>query len=92
LFHTYESKVFTDNQISQIKYNYYINNVSKDYDDYQAKRNGTTKDFLLYKFKFFSFKFKLRKTSTRKVKYRSTLSHNKICNNMNATKIIILFK
>jgi hypothetical protein len=26
-------KVFTDNQISQIKYNYYINNVSKDYDD-----------------------------------------------------------
>jgi hypothetical protein len=28
-------KVFTDNQISQIKYNYYINNVSKDYDDSQ---------------------------------------------------------
>jgi hypothetical protein len=26
-------KVFTDIQISRIKYNYYINNVSKDYDD-----------------------------------------------------------
>jgi hypothetical protein len=26
-------KVFTDNQMSQIKYNYYINSVSKDYDD-----------------------------------------------------------
>jgi hypothetical protein len=26
-------KVFTDNQMSQIKYNYSINNVSKDYDD-----------------------------------------------------------
>jgi hypothetical protein len=30
LFHTYEHKVFTDNQMSQIKYNYYINNVIKD--------------------------------------------------------------
>jgi hypothetical protein len=30
-------KVFTDNQMSRIKYNYYINNVSKDYDD--SKRN-----------------------------------------------------
>jgi hypothetical protein len=39
LFHTYGPKVFTDNQMSQIKYNYYINNVSKDYDDSQAKRN-----------------------------------------------------
>jgi hypothetical protein len=28
-------KVFTDNQMSRIKYNYYINNVSKDYDDSQ---------------------------------------------------------
>jgi hypothetical protein len=28
-------KVFTDNQMSQIKYNYYINNVSKDYDNSQ---------------------------------------------------------
>jgi hypothetical protein len=28
-------KGFTDNQMSQIKYNYYINNVSKDYDDSQ---------------------------------------------------------
>jgi hypothetical protein len=26
-------KVFTDNQMSQIKYNYYINSVSKDYND-----------------------------------------------------------
>jgi hypothetical protein len=32
-------KVFTDIQMSQIKYNYYINNVSKEYDD--SKRNGT---------------------------------------------------
>jgi hypothetical protein len=29
------SKVFTDNQMSRIKYNYYKNNVSKDYDDSQ---------------------------------------------------------
>jgi hypothetical protein len=35
-------KVFTDNQISWIKYNYYISNVSKDYDD--SQRNGTAKD------------------------------------------------
>jgi hypothetical protein len=28
-------KVVTDNQMSQIKYNYYVNNVSKDYNDYQ---------------------------------------------------------
>jgi hypothetical protein len=35
-----QTKVFTDNQISRIKYNYYINNVSKDYDDSQAKRNS----------------------------------------------------
>jgi hypothetical protein len=40
LFHTYRSKVFTDNQISRIVYNYYINNISKDYDDFQAKRNS----------------------------------------------------
>jgi hypothetical protein len=32
------SKVFTDNQKSQIKYNYYINNVSKDCDDSQWNR------------------------------------------------------
>jgi hypothetical protein len=31
-------KVFTDNQMSQIKYNYYINSVSKDYDD--SQQNG----------------------------------------------------
>jgi hypothetical protein len=36
------AKVFTDNQMSQIKYNYYINNVSQDYDDSQW--NGTAKD------------------------------------------------
>jgi hypothetical protein len=30
LFHTYGQKVLTDNQMSQIKYNYYIDNVSKD--------------------------------------------------------------
>jgi hypothetical protein len=28
-------KVFTDNHISRIKYNYYISNVSKDYEDSQ---------------------------------------------------------
>jgi hypothetical protein len=28
-------EVFTDNQMSQIKYNFYINNVSKHYDDSQ---------------------------------------------------------
>jgi hypothetical protein len=32
------SKVFTDIQMSQITYNYYINNVSKDYDDSQRNR------------------------------------------------------
>jgi hypothetical protein len=31
-------KVFTDNQMSWIKYNYYISNVSKDYDDSQQNR------------------------------------------------------
>jgi hypothetical protein len=36
-------KVFTDNQIPRIKYNYYyINNVSKDYDD--SQRNRIVKD------------------------------------------------
>jgi hypothetical protein len=34
-------KMFTDNQMSQIKYNYYyINSVSKDYDDSQRNGNG----------------------------------------------------
>jgi hypothetical protein len=36
------SKVFTDIQMSQIKYNYYINNVSNKYDD--SQRNGTVED------------------------------------------------
>jgi hypothetical protein len=40
LFHTYGPKVFTDNQMSRIKNNYYINNVSKDYDDSQARQNN----------------------------------------------------
>jgi hypothetical protein len=36
-------KVFTDNQMSRIKYNYYyINSVSRDYDDTQWNR--TSKD------------------------------------------------
>jgi hypothetical protein len=35
-------KVFTDNQMSQIKYNYYISSVSKDYDD--SKQNGIAED------------------------------------------------
>jgi hypothetical protein len=35
-------KAFTDNQMSRIKYNYYINNVSKDYNDSQW--NGTMED------------------------------------------------
>jgi hypothetical protein len=35
-------KVFTDNQMSRIKYNYYINNVSKDYDD--SQQNGIAED------------------------------------------------
>jgi hypothetical protein len=34
-FHTYGPKVFADNQMPRIKYNYYISNVSKDYDDSQ---------------------------------------------------------
>jgi hypothetical protein len=38
LFHTYSPKVFTDNHMSQKKYNYYISNVSKDYDDSQQNR------------------------------------------------------
>jgi hypothetical protein len=42
LFHTYGQKVFTDNQMSQIKYNYYISNVSKDYDN--AQQNRIAKD------------------------------------------------
>jgi hypothetical protein len=36
-------KVFSDNQMSRIKYNYYYtNSVSKDYDN--SQRNGTTED------------------------------------------------
>jgi hypothetical protein len=36
-------KVFTDNQMSQIKYNYYyMNGASKDYDD--SQRNGIAED------------------------------------------------
>jgi hypothetical protein len=35
-------KVFTDNQMSRIKYNYYINSVSKDYND--SQRNGTAEN------------------------------------------------
>jgi hypothetical protein len=35
-------KVFTDNQMSRIKYNYYISSVSKDYDD--SQQNGTVED------------------------------------------------
>jgi hypothetical protein len=30
-----QPKVFTDNQMSRIKYNYYISNVSKEYNDSQ---------------------------------------------------------
>jgi hypothetical protein len=38
-----QPKVFTDNQMPQIKYNYYyINSFSKDYDD--SQRNGTAED------------------------------------------------
>jgi hypothetical protein len=35
-------KVFIDNHMSRIKYNYYISNVSKDYDD--SEQNGTAED------------------------------------------------
>jgi hypothetical protein len=35
-------KVFIDNQMSQIKYIYYRDNVSKDYDD--SQRNGIAED------------------------------------------------
>jgi hypothetical protein len=39
-------KMFTNNQMSQIKYNYYyINSVSKDYDD--SQRNETAKDSII---------------------------------------------
>jgi hypothetical protein len=38
-------KGFTDNQMSRIKYDYYyINSVSKDYDDSQW--NGTAEDYI----------------------------------------------
>jgi hypothetical protein len=35
-------KVITNNQMPQIKYNHYINNISKDYDD--SQRNGIAED------------------------------------------------
>jgi hypothetical protein len=38
LFHTYGPKVFKDNHMSQIKYNYYISNVSKDNDYSQRNK------------------------------------------------------
>jgi hypothetical protein len=37
-----QPKVFTDIQMSRIKYNYYINNVPKDYDD--SQQNGIVED------------------------------------------------
>jgi hypothetical protein len=37
LFHTYRLKVFIDNQMSRIKYIYYINIVFKDLSDSQVK-------------------------------------------------------
>jgi hypothetical protein len=37
-------KVFTDNQMSRIKYNYYKSSVSKGYDD--SQRNGTAEYFI----------------------------------------------
>jgi hypothetical protein len=36
------SKVFIDNQTSRLKYNYYISNVPKNYDD--SQRNGIAED------------------------------------------------
>jgi hypothetical protein len=45
LFHIYGPKVFTDNQMSRIKYNYYISNLSKDYDD--SQRNRTVEDSII---------------------------------------------
>jgi hypothetical protein len=43
LFHTHGHKVFTDSQMSQIKYNYYINNnVLRT--KTTLKRNGIAKD------------------------------------------------
>jgi hypothetical protein len=41
------TKLFIDNQMTRIKFNYYINNVSKDYDDSQAKWNGTAEDSII---------------------------------------------
>jgi hypothetical protein len=35
-------KVFTDNQMSRIEYKYYINSISKDYDD--SQQNGIAED------------------------------------------------
>jgi hypothetical protein len=35
-------KVFTDNQMPRIKYNYYISNVSKEYDN--SQQNGIAED------------------------------------------------
>jgi hypothetical protein len=39
LFHTHGHKVFTDSQMSRVKYIYYRNNVSKDYSESLAERN-----------------------------------------------------
>jgi hypothetical protein len=44
LFHKYGPKVFTDNQMSRIKYIYYRNNVSKT--KVTLTRNGTVEDFI----------------------------------------------
>jgi hypothetical protein len=35
-----QPKVFIDKQMSRLKYNYYINNASKDCDDSQVKQNS----------------------------------------------------
>jgi hypothetical protein len=39
-----EPKVIIDNQVSRIRYNYYINNVSIDYDD--SQQNRTAEDYI----------------------------------------------
>jgi hypothetical protein len=44
LFHTYDLKVLTDNQMSQIKYNYYTSTISKDYDN--SQQNIIAEDFI----------------------------------------------
>jgi hypothetical protein len=55
----------------------------------ENKKYFISKAFIICKPIRIQIKFKCRMTSIRKINYKSTSSHNKICSGMNATSIFI---